>query len=213
MKFSQTKQTIDAYADGLQAADAGAAIAGLRVIASFLGEFPNEHMSTLARRGSKTGLLATSKPCPSGNSPSVEVAVHLDQLAKVLASGGAKAESTKDLKSLSNLLRGVRDSETLSAVLGRLRDAMKPGTIEQQIVGFIERLKRDTGTASFDRTFAELADSPLKREHIVAIAMSVYGGIKKSTSRKGALAYIRKPHDAYTSAKRGIDATGGRSAA
>ena len=62
-------------------------------------------------------------------------------------------------------------------------------------------------------TFAEFANSSLKREHVVAVAMSVYGGIKKAISRKGALDYIRKPHDAYMSAKRGIDATGGRSAA
>jgi hypothetical protein len=61
--------------------------------------------------------------------------------------------------------------------------------------------------------FAQLAASPLKKEHIVAIAMSVYGGIKKSTPRKGALEYIRKAHDAFTSAKRGIQAEGGRSAA
>ena len=63
------------------------------------------------------------------------------------------------------------------------------------------------------KTFAEFANSSLKREHVVAVAMSVYGGIKKAISRKGALDYIRKPHDAYMSAKRGIDATGGRSAA
>jgi len=139
--------------------------------------------------------------------------LQLDHLVKILSTGGAKAEATKDLASLSKLLRGFAESETLSAVLDKLRDAMKLEPVEQQIVRFIERLKRETGTASFDRTFAELTASPLKREHVVAVALSVYGGIKKSTSRKGALGYIRKPHDAYMSAKRGIDATGGRSAA
>jgi hypothetical protein len=214
VKLRQTKQTIDAYADGLQSADADSAAVGLRTVASFLGEFSDVQMSRLIERGSKADLRSTATACARGGSPNTaQVALHLDLLAKILASGGAKAESTKDLASLRNLLRRFAESETVSAVLDKLRDAMRPEPVEQQIAQFIERLKKRTGTASFDSTLAELAASPLKREHVVAVAMSVYGGIKKSTSRKGALDYIRKPHDAYVSAKRGIDATGGRSAA
>jgi hypothetical protein len=59
----------------------------------------------------------------------------------------------------------------------------------------------------------ELASSNLKREQVVAIASSVYGRINKGTSRVVALAYIRKPHDAHVIARRGIDASDGRSAA
>ena len=90
---------------------------------------------------------------------------------------------------------------------------MTPETAEQQIDRFIKRLIQESRSASFESVFAELEASALKREHVVSIALSIYGGIKKTTSRKEALGYIRKPHDAYMSSKRGIDATGGRSAA
>lgn len=213
MKLSQTKQTIDAYADGLQASEAGTVADKLRAVASFLGEFGDQQMSNLVRRGPVIGRQSLSRPRTGGNSVGAEVAAQLDLLGKILASGGAKKELTKDLASLGELLRGFADSDTLPAAFDKLRDAMKPEPVEQQIIGFIARLKADTRTANFEATFAELAASPLKREHVVAIALSVYGGIKKSTSRKDALAFIRRPHDAYTSAKRGIDATGGRSAA
>jgi len=213
VKLGQTRQVIDAYADGLQAAQADKASLSLRTIAAFLGEFSDEQMSTLVRRGSKVGTNAAAQACAPENSVCLNAAAHVESLAKILASGGAKAERIKDVISLSTLLRVLNDSETLSAAVQRLRDAMKPEPIEQRINHFIRRLKEETGTGSFDNTFAELVASSLKREHVVAVAMSVYGGIKKSTSRKAALNYIRKPHDAYMSAKRGIDATGGRSAA
>lgn len=210
MKLGRTKQTIDAYADGLQAADAGAAAASLRAIASLLGQFSGEQMSTLLLRGKK---VLTATTCASNTSGCGAVAVHLEHLAEILTSGGAKAESTKDLAGLSKLLRAFDESETLSAALEKLRDAMKPEPVDRQINRFIERLKSEKGTAAFEHAFEELVASELKREDVVAIAMSVYGSIKKSSSRKAALDYIRKPHDAYVSAKRGIDATGGRSAA
>ena len=75
-----------------------------------------------------------------------------------------------------------------------------------------DRLQHEACTASFERTFAELADSPLRPADVVEIANAVYGKIKKNSSREAALAYIRRPHDACMNAKRGIDATGGRSA-
>jgi hypothetical protein len=209
VKISETKQAIDCYADGLQAAEARHTSAVLRAIAALLGEFANEQMSTAVRRGAQVGNNVKR----ASGSPSSEAASHIDRLAKILAAGGAKAERIKDLTSLANLLRLADGSETLDVALDRLRNAMKPETIEQRIERFIRRLKDDSGTASFDHTFAELASSSLKREHVVAVAVSVYGDIKKKTSRKDALDFIRKPHDAYVSAKRGIDATGGRSAA
>ena len=98
-------------------------------------------------------------------------------------------------------------------MLEALRRALKPEPPAELIKAFIERLKRDIRTPAFEQTIAELAGSRLKREQVVEIARAVYGGIPKNTSRKAALKFIRKPHDAYMSAKRGIDAMGGRSAA
>jgi hypothetical protein len=213
VKLSQTKRTIDAYADGLKAAGAGPVSARLRAIATFLGEFPDETMSTLVRRASKAAAGAAAQPGAGDQSSCTAAITQLDRLAGILAAGAAKKEAVNDLASLSRLLSRFGESETLSATLGKLRDAMKAEPVEHQIDRFIKRLKEETGTASFDRAFAELTASPLKRGHIVAIAMAVYGRIGSGTSRKRALDYIRKPHDAYVSAKRGIEATGGRSAA
>jgi hypothetical protein len=214
VKLSKIKHTISAYADALNAADAATAASGLRTLASFLNEFPNKEMSVLVQRASKAEAAAAGRPSIDRNLPSAgQLATCLDLLAQVLASTKSKGDYTKDLTALGKLLRGLGESETLSAGLDRLRDAMKPEPIEKQIAGFIERLKKETGTSSFDRTFEELAASPLKREHVVAVATSVYGRINRSTSRRAALDFIRKPHDAYVSAKRGIEASGGRSAA
>lgn len=90
---------------------------------------------------------------------------------------------------------------------------MTPLPIDQQIARFVERLKADARTPNFESTYAMLVASGLKAEHMVEIARELYGPLKKGTSRKVALEYIRKSHDAFMSAKRGIDATGGRSAA
>ena len=84
---------------------------------------------------------------------------------------------------------------------------------EKEIREFIHRLKAETGSDRFDQVLSELANSNLRREHVIEVARAVYGGIPKKTSRKAALGFIRKPHDAYMNAKRGIDATRGRSAA
>ncbi len=213
MKLSQTRQTIDAYVEALAAAGAEATATALREVARFLDEYSGEEMSTLVQRGSRLGPPPAER-CANGElSTAIKVAGNLECLAKVLTTGGAKAEQAKDLGSFSKLLRTSAESGTLSAVLDKLREAMTPEPIDAQIASYIERLKKQTGTAAFDRTLADLASSPLKREHVLAVAMSVYGGVRKSTSRKAAIDYIRKPHDAYMSAKRGIDATGGRSAA
>jgi hypothetical protein len=69
------------------------------------------------------------------------------------------------------------------------------------------------GTEAFEQALSELVASKLKRDDVVEVARKVYGNIPKNTSRKAAIRYIRKPHDARLSAKRGIDAMGGRSAA
>jgi hypothetical protein len=202
---------VKVLADGMKAAGAVSASASLFSIASFLSEFSSQQMATLVLQGSKVAPLTTEST--GSDILCDQAAAHLDLLANVLTSGGGKSEAIKDVKSLAKLLRSLGESETLLAALDRLRDAMMPKPIDQQITDFIERLKKEKGTPAFERTFAELKNSQLKREHVVAVATSVYGSIKKSASRRAALEYARKPHDAYMNARRGIEATGGRSAA
>ena len=213
MKLSQLKPAVDVFAEALGAAGAQMSASGFLAIGSFFAEFPEVQVTALVRRGAQLRPTeASSHRSESDISCAVTVAL-LDALAKILELGGAKAAFVKDLLSFNQLLRGLGESETLSAALDKLRASMRPEPVEQVVDNYIKRLKGEMGTAAFDRTFAELQASQLKREEVVAIAMSVYGGLKKNTSRKGALAYIRKPHDAHMSAKRGIQATGGRSAA
>jgi hypothetical protein len=210
LKLSKTRDALDAYADGLAAANAGSTAESLRAIAGVLGEFSDKQMSFLVQRSSTLGLR---KVDGSAASRCGEVAEHVDLLAKILTIGGAKAEATKDLTSLGRMLRAFPESETLPSALKKLRNVMNSEQPEQQIDEYVKLLKKQMGTAEFDETFGQLAASQLKREHVVAVATSVYGTISKGTSRKDALKYIRKPHDAYMSARRGINATGGRSAA
>jgi hypothetical protein len=174
-------------------------------------EFGTETVATLSSRASQIEASQQGQHSEQGAVTGHLAGARLDQLANLLAVAGAKAAVVRDVRSVAKLLHRLNESETLASVIVKLRDIMQPP--ETQIERFIERLKKDTGTAGFERTFSELVSSPLKKEDIVTIALSVYGGIKKSTSKKGALAYIRKPHDAHVSAKKGIDATGGRSAA
>lgn len=112
---------------------------------------------------------------------------------------------------LIELLRS--DSGYLVAMLDRLRRVLTSAGSPRGIAEFVERLTSEIGTEAFEQTLSELTASRLKREDVVEIARAVYGGIPKGTSRKVAIGFIRKPHDARVSAKRGIDAMGGRSAA
>jgi hypothetical protein len=214
VRVSQVKRTVCAFAEALEAANAPPAAAALATLASFLDRFADKQMSALAQCKSKISHSSAVATSVNVDLPTVaEVALHLDCLAKVVASTGTNAALKKDLAVLSSLLRLTGESATLATALEKLRSAMEPQPVEEQIAGFIERLKKEMGTPTFENTFAELAASPLNREQVLTIAMSVYGGIKRSTSRRGALEYIRKSHDAHMSAKRGIEATGGRSAA
>jgi hypothetical protein len=211
--LGELNKAIIAYSAGLTAADAASAALQLRALGSFLGEFADEDLASLLKRGQRAAAPLRQAANLSPNSAIVKVAVQLEALATILKSAGGQSTFTQGLASLGRLLRAFGESDDLSAILDKLRDATKPEPIEQQIARFVERLKADARTPVFESTLAELEASALRREHVVAIAKSVYGGIRSSTSRKAALAFIRKPHDAYMSAKSGIDATGGRSAA
>jgi hypothetical protein len=146
-----------------------------------------------------------------------DVTPHLQALELILKAGRASDTKVKDLGLLIGLLHGGNgseiDSRYLLPMLNALRQILLPKKPETEIREFINRLKAEIGSDRFDQVLSELANSGLKKEHLIEVARGVYGSIPKSTSRKAALGYIRRPHDAFMSAKRGIDATGGRSAA
>jgi hypothetical protein len=214
MKLSKLKPIFAAYSEAISGAGGIAAATRMTSLVQFCSAFPNQTMAALA-----SGSLALSlKPSTADISPPPDLSVEqtvldLKSLIGLAVTLGVKSEFQRDLELFSEFLQPFRESETLATVLEALRLAMTPPTAEHLVDKFIQRLSRESGTPEFEDTWAELSASSLKQDHMVAIAMSVYGGIKKGTSRKAALAYIRKPHDAYVSAKRGIDATGGRSAA
>jgi hypothetical protein len=202
----RAKRAIEAYAAGLSAGQSERAARELLQVAGLFDTLTGADIARLLRdRGD--AVVSSRKSAPDS------VIAHLGHVSCILKAGGGDNYSIKVLNNLSNLLLALDDSETLPAILNKLRDTMKPAPIEMQVAAFAERLKRETGTAAFERTFAELKASALKREHVVQVASTVYGRINKSTSRVAALAFIRKPHDASVSTRLGIEATGGRSAA
>lgn len=217
MRLSETERPISAYADGLDTAGATTPAAALRLVAAFLNEFGTLTTSELIERVSKTSQLAGTSGSGSLGEPTIaDVLPHLAGLERVLRAGCAET-AANDVTSLLKLVgqhwcESPKNTSVIS-MLNALRRLLKSGPPEELIKTFIGRLRNDTRTPAFEQTFAELVGSKLKREHIVEIARAVYGGIPKNTSRKAALKFIRKPHDAYMSAKRGIDAMGGRSAA
>jgi hypothetical protein len=206
--LAETERTIGAYADGLERAGASTPVKALRMVAGFLREFSDRSMSELAqckpkmRRGSASGdqdevLIGDTTP-------------HLKALEKVARTTNGDAHAS-DLRLLIKLLGD--DSRYLAPMLDALRRAFRREEAVGDAATFIDRLNKDMGTEAFEQTLSELGNSRLSREQVVRVALAVYGGIPKSTSRKAALKFIRKPHDARVSARRGIDAMGGRSAA
>lgn len=210
MKLGETELTIAAYALGLQGAEAGNPATSLRRLADFLGDFRTCSMSELIARASKIPAPSTRAGGQVPDMMSADVIALLEKLGTTLKHREAISHAS-DLELLIKLLR--RDSGYFLPMLETLRRALMPIPPEKEIREFIERLRAETGSDAFEDTLSKLAASRLKREHVVEIARAVYGGIPKNTSRKAAISYIRKPHDARTSAKRGIDAMGGRSAA
>ncbi len=61
--------------------------------------------------------------------------------------------------------------------------------------------------------FSALKAANLSRADLFVIAKGMYGTSSSRQTRADLLRNIRRTHDAYMSAKRGIDAMGGRSAA
>jgi hypothetical protein len=209
---------ISAYTRGLELGGAKKPAAHLQVLAGFLRDFRNRTMAELVECGGDTLQECEAELAPFADDPTVaDVIPHLESLADVLEAGRAPAAQRTDLRLLIDLLRGGDGSEVdsryLSSMLNALRQALMPQRPDREIKEFIDRLRAETGSDRFERVFSELANSRLTKEHVVEVARAVYGGIPKKTSRKAALGFIRKPHDAFIRAKRGIDATRGRSAA
>ncbi|MGO9474732.1 MAG: hypothetical protein ACLPWS_15240 [Rhodomicrobium sp.] len=213
MKVSLTRQIIGSYLEGFIVAGADRIAGGLRALTLLLDQFADEQMSTFLDRAQKSaneiakGSIIHSQLCSAG-----EVSKQLEILLAILGAAKIQPNNKNDLKALVTFLHSFSESEKIAPVLDKLGEAMKPKPIEQQIAEFTERLEKETGTPVFEQTLAELSASALKREHVVEIAQSVYGQVRKNTSRKAALDFIKKPHNAYITAKRGIEATGGRSA-
>jgi len=209
---------ISAYARGLELAGAAKPSAHLHSLAKLLGEFPGRTMADLLECDRYIPQEREAPRPPFIDEPTVvDVIPHLEALERILKAGRARAAQTTDLGLLIDLLRRGNgseiDSRYLSPMLNALRQALAPQKPAKLIREFIDRLRAETGTDQFEKVLSELANSELTKEDLVEVASAVYGRIPKRTSRKAALNYIRKPHDAYMSAKRGIDATGGRSAA
>lgn len=213
MKAKLPFQVVDAHAAALVAGGAQEAASLLRQTTEFLSGMSNDEFGMLLTMGQTSRRLAESNPDDFTGHPAAVVAIQLDHLAKVLSAAKANPDWLKTLESLSQLLWSHRESESLSATFEKLRATMIPHEIDSRIAEFSERLKNEIGTPDFERTIAALDASDLTREQVVAVAMSVYGSVKKSTARRAALGFIRKLHSARMSAKRGIEATGGRSAA
>jgi hypothetical protein len=218
VKLSETERVVSAYVDGLKLADAGKPATYLQAIAELLSEFPDRSMADLVKCHRKVQQQSQAEPGPWNDEPRlIDIIPYLEALGRVLDAGRSPARRTKDLGLLIDLLQGSDggrgDSRYLLPMLNALRQAMKPRTPEKTIQEFIDRLEAAKGSNRFDQVFSELASSDLRKEHVIEVARGVYGGVPSKLSRKAALAYVRKPHDAYMSAKRGIDATGGRSAA
>jgi hypothetical protein len=215
VRLSETERIVSAYANGLDTAGAAKSAAALRALAVLLSDFGFLTTLDFAERAPRE-LAPSAKPCRSGDATLPEVLRQLEALEHVLREGGAEAaadDMASLLKQLDRLWRESHETISLASMLDALRRALRPEPPDVSIKAFVERLNKDMRTPAFEQTFDELEASRLKREHVVEIARAVYGGIPKNTSRKAALRFIRKPHDAYMSAKRGIEATGGRSAA
>lgn len=209
MKLRSTEEVIRAHADALELAGACESAAVLSTLVQFLRNVRTRTMAELVKAGS--GYAPYASGLNSSGPMSLDVVPHLKALDHILVSAHAATSQLKDLRLLIELLEG--DSGYLAPMLDALLRALRPQKPEDRVSDYISKLRAETGTDNFDQILADLANSGLKTEQLVEIARSVYGGIPKKTSRKAALAYIRKPHDAFMSAKRGIEASGGRSAA
>jgi hypothetical protein len=209
MKLSETGRIVRAYVQALKAGGACPFVPALEALANFLNGQTKMTMEHLRNR-IRDAPLNVARTSADGPDSCKASAVQLKALNSVLVAGRARNAQIADIELLIELLQtdSVYDLDMLDFLKQLARPLQEP-----RIEHFIERLNSQIGGDAFESTFEELSSSDLKREAVVEIAVGVYGGVPKKTSRKAALSFIRKPHDARMSAKRGISAMGGRSAA
>ena len=210
MRLSETEKIVRAQARALALFDQPAG-GSLDRLADFLKTFGSRQMSEVAQALARPSRTQDTNKRSEPDVSCTVVAEHLYAVSVVLAAANARATKIADLKLLAKLIG--TESCDLSSALVKLRVAMTPPQAEQIVEEFIKQLKTDARTERFEQTWADLKASGLKVAHMLSIARQVYGPVPASTSRDKALKFIRRPHDAYMSTKRGIDAMGGRSAA
>lgn len=218
MKLSKLQTWLDAYAAVLKSAGALPAANAIGDCAAFLALHKSKNVSDIIAKG---GAVAS---CAAAADSSPQLLLSTRQTAKLLedlsnlmkAMGPASAKAAADRNSIidfAKLLRLAPESELTSATLEKLRVAMIPASTEPQVASYIERLKRTARTPDFRTTIDEIGRSKLSKQDVLAIAREIFGDLPNSTPRSTALKKMYQLDDAYQSAKRGIDATGGRSAA
>lgn len=210
MKLSETGRIIHAYVEALKAGGARTSVPPLEALANFFIEQNRMTMEQFRDRIKRFPENGARAPADRANSCKTSAA-QLKALKAVLVAGRARPAQIADIELLIELFQG--DSVHNLDMLDFLKQIVPPVYAEPRVEDFVVRLRSQMGSDAFEKTFEELSSSDLKREAVVEIAIGVYGGVPKRTSRKAALNFIRKPHDARMSAKRGINAMGGRSAA
>ena len=202
MTLNHIEGLIAAYAEGLNLGGGRTAAACLREFGEFLREFGSSSIAELSKCKPRVAQMPNpTATAEDDNTTRVsDVTTHLRALESILRAAEARGRADEIrllIKSLGD------DSAYLSDMLNALRRALSRGATNAGVEDFVERLERDMGTDAFEQALGELKASPLRREQVVQIALRVYGGIPKSTSRKAALDFIRKPHDAQVNARRG----------
>ncbi len=211
MRLNDVERPIRSYICCLAAAGSDRATADLRLLADFLLEFGTISMVDLEHQWKVVGSN-DQKKCEQNSI--TELGRCLELLLNLLEVAGARVPLLQDLGKLRKFFgEASLESGRLPEVLTALRKAMQPMPIEEQIHDYIRRLHETARTSAFEGVFREISGSELRREHVVEVAKAIYGSVEKRSSRQKALALIRKAHDAYMSAKRGNETTGGRSAA
>ena len=169
-----------------------------------LDEFGKTEMATFLRKGRaalETQTIDTAKPRASDAAKSIAV------LSGLIAELSPRGPSN-DLKLLAQLL--ARDSANLSATLDALRAAMTDRFDVEQMA---TKLRDAVGTERFDSLYAKIKAPAVKLDDLKRLAVLIYGAADPVKNKTAALKQIRGPHDARMSARLGIEASGGRSAA
>ena len=214
LKTRDALPVIECYVDLVEAGGTSSGMGTvLRALSAILKRSPNIETSVLAQRLARLANVPTGHTETTNRTgEAVQILRSLEALHELLS----VARSPRLARAVEELIEPLKKFESASTetMLERLRKALSSQDVDPRIAEYVAKLRAAQGDeVAFDRTLSELEKSDVSRESVVKIACEVYASIAKSTSRKAAIAYIRKPHDALVSARRGIKAMGGRSAA